>query len=348
MELEGNEVVQNEVVETNNVVEATPEATPEKSAIDALKEKAEAFNEKSEEPTEEKQEEKAAAPETPAYTPNFKVSSYGKEYEIPELYRSLIKDKASEEEVRKLFAKAYGFEGMEPKYRSLQETHKAISTEHTNLTGEIGRLSNYVKLRDYDAFFEALQIPEENIKAWMLEKLQRSQLPPEQQAVYNREQQLRREFYNKQENEQRLSSELQTKEAAILENQTKELQVNFDRAMSSPETAALAQKIDAAQGENYFRNYILEKGSQHFDKTGEIVPVDQLVSEATAYFGKFFAQVAAPQAAAPVRGQATVEAQKSKAVIPNTGGSTSSPVKKKITNFNDLRKVQEDFLNDRV
>ena len=343
--VESVETTQEPVVES---VETKEEAAPT-SVLDELKAKAEkVIDENKESAVEEQPKEEVKAAEKPAYTPDFKVTAYGKEYVIPELFRSIIKDKESENKVREVFAKANAFEDAHEKYTKLNEYHKPLAQEHTALKNDISRLSRFVKLRDYDSFFESLAIKEEDLKAWMYEKLQRSQLPPEQKAVYDREQALRRELYSKEESQAQLQADLESRNAEYVETQTKVLQTQINEALSKPDVKAIVEKVDSLQGANFFYNQIIEEGSKRFEKTGEVVPADQLVQELVGMYGKFV-QASQPQPqAAPVRGQATVKAQQQNPVIPNMGGSTSSPIKKKITTFNDLQKAREEMLQERI
>jgi septal ring-binding cell division protein DamX len=49
--------------------------------------------------------EAVEAPETPAYTPNYKIKAYDSEYEIPENFRGYI-NKDNEKNFREVFEKA--------------------------------------------------------------------------------------------------------------------------------------------------------------------------------------------------------------------------------------------------
>lgn len=281
----------------------------------------------------------SAEVEKQAYIPNTKIKVYDKEYDIPEAYKSLMKDEASEKEVRELFNKAYGLDGMKPKYQKLQENYQTTTQEFGQLKGEISKLSKYVQLKDYDSFFEALQIPEETLRDWMYEKLKRSQLPADQKAVYDREQALRREYYNQDDQRQKLESDLATRNQQFSEVQTRELQIKLNEAISKPDVASLAKEVDARLGDNAFLNEVIEIGSKRFEQTGQITPPEEIVAELAGRYGKFISSP--PNVQGANRGSATMAAQKSNPVIPNTGSGSSSPVKQKINRISDIKKYAE-------
>lgn len=279
-------------------------------------------------------------PEAPKYNPNFKVKVYDKEYEIPEKFRSLIADEASEKEVKEIFNKAYGLDGMKPKYQKLQETYKAVETEFGGLKQEIGKLSKYVQNGDYDSFFNSLQIPEEALKEWMIQKLQRNQLPPDQRAVYDRQQALLHEKYKLEEENQKFKSEFEMKQAEAEQIQLDTLDKSINEQISRPEIESIAKSFDDRLGKpGAFREEVINRGSLIFQRTGQNPSVEQVVSEVVSILGG--ASVPVQKAQEPVRGQATLEAQKKAPVIPSVGGGSSSPMKKKITSVDDIKKYNQ-------
>lgn len=319
--------------------ESAPETGAEASAVDTVDEKEKESDQKPDSGSEGGEAEPLAA--KPAYVPNTKIKVYQKEYDIPESFRSLMKDAASEKEVTELFRKAYGLDGLLPKYQEISESFKKTNQDYGQLKGEIGKLSKFVQLKDYDSFFNALQIPEEALRDWMYEKLKRAQLPADQKAVYDREQALRREYYNQEDQRQKLESDLAARNEQFSEVQTRELQSKISEAMSQPDIAHLAKEVDARKGENAFLKEVIKIGSDKYDQTGEITPPEQIVAELAEMYGKFITSPAASQPAN--RGMATVAANRNNPVIPNTGSGTSSPVKQKINRISDIKKYVENL-----
>src|SRR5688500_2643210 len=70
-----------------------------------------------------------AQPAAPAYTPDFKVKIKGKEFEIDEMFRGLIKDADSEKKVKEFFEKAYGIDFVKQDRKALKDEHEGFKSQ---------------------------------------------------------------------------------------------------------------------------------------------------------------------------------------------------------------------------
>ena len=154
MENQPNEVVQEQQI----------------NSIEDLKQKV------SEQVTEaSKQQETAPAAtqvvETPKFTPSFKYVAYDKEYEIPEMYRGLIKDEATQKEVAALFSKAQGIDMFMPKHQKLKEEYGTFKKTYEEESKQLAPVVNtynsaikYLEKGDFDSLFELLGLEEKPLQ----------------------------------------------------------------------------------------------------------------------------------------------------------------------------------------
>lgn len=279
-----------------------------------------------------------------AWTPNFKVKAYDSEYEIPDAFRSLIKDEASEKQVRDVFEKAYATEVLRGKYTKNQERLKTIETEYGSTKKDfdvykksISTLSTYVRNKDFDTYFAALQIPENEIKAWLYKKMSAEQDPAQRQA-YESELQLKQRLYSEQEAREKLEQENQefksSQQQGLVDQRTQELTA----ALSRPEVAAIQQAFDQREGkENAFIEAVIERAAYLYEKKGIDLSAEQAVQEVVKMLT--FSQ---PTASRPA---STVIVQKEKApTLPNIRGQGTTPIAKTIGSIDDLKKRRNQVL----
>ena len=116
----------------------------------------------------------------------------------------------------------------------------------------------------------------------------------------------------------------------------------LDANINAPHVASIAQSFDARAGKpGAFRDAVIAYGQSQYHIQGKDIPVNQAVSQFIQTFGLVQAEAAAPGGqAAPASATAP---QQRPATLPKVSGSgTTAPVKTKVKNLADLRKLQED------
>jgi hypothetical protein len=285
----------------------------------------------------------SAAPAAPIFQPNFKFSTYGKEHEVPESFRQLIKDAETEKQVKEIFEKAYGLDGMKPKYQKLQERaqnfEKTINEEYQPLRGHFDQLNKYISNDDFDSLFEVAQIPLEKLQKWMYQKLTAAELPPEQRAVYDREAELRKRSYALEAENQSLKAKVEAENEAKFELQTQTIGQELESALSQPEVKSLADAYQAKTGKS-LREVVITFARAKELETGVVTPVSEAVEAVLGLVGAGLNPSASQQKqAAPAAPQVT--AQQKPPVIPNLTGKSTSPTVSKIKSVEDIKKRRD-------
>jgi hypothetical protein len=270
----------------------------------------------------------------PAYQPNFKFKAFGKEHEIEDTFRGLIKDKETEEKIRKFHEKAYAMEQFQQeskKYKSELETFRQQADPNLKA---MNHFNNLLKNKDWDNFFGGLKIPKEEIYNWVEKQLSLQAMPPEQRAEFERQAQVRQQNYAY---EQELSQTQQQYQQLATETRSMQL----DNLMARGDVSKQAEAVDQAYGQiGAFRNLVIEEAVNHYHRTGEDLPADQAVQMTIQKYSRFLQTqnqgvVSTQQQVQAGASQGTSQGQVP--IIPHVGGSARSPIKKQPRSLDDLK-----------
>lgn len=285
-------------------------------------------------------------PVVPAsYTPNFKYKAGGKEMEIPEKFRGLITDKASEEEVKKLFGQAATLEEFKGQTQELRKTLDG-HTHKLNLWNRgATQLAKHAQRGDFDSFFKDMNIPAEKIYQWVLDKVNYNQLPPEQKAQLDQQRNLQRQAEMAQERMGQASQrELQ------LATEVKGMQL--DRTLEKGDVRSMVDAFDSRVGKpGAFREAIIEHAKTVWALNQIDLTPEQAVQSFVQRFGNPTA-FGAPKPPAEAGTQAapagtpSANAAPPVKVIPNVAGRSASPLKKPYTSLDSIRQKAKE-LQDR-
>lgn len=322
-----------DVVENQTTVATLPQSIPE-AAPDAPK--VTESDESGMKPTDGDNLSAKAPGDLSPFTPNFKVKAYDKEFEIPEAFRALVKDAETEKQVREIFEKAYGLDGMKERYhRTKEDFTKAqeVLTAYTEQDKVIDFLSKCVSQKDFDSYFETLGIPEKDLQEWMYKKLQIADLPAEQKALYNRERELQKRTYELEaENQKFKSAQVSSEDRFLSDEGARRTQELNNMISQKSEVQQVAQAFDARKGNGAFFNLVKEIGLTEFQTKGKDLTVAEAVEKVIDLLGPANVQAA--------RAASVVEA-KAKPVLPIVEGKQVSPTAKKPNSIADLRKMSE-------
>lgn len=267
-----------------------------------------------------------AVPAAPAYTPDFKYKAFGKEYEIPEVFKGLIKDEKLEKEFKSLFSKAQAFE---PISQQKKETAERLNT----VMGSISKPLAFLQKQDYESFIKSVNIPDEAILEQAFKILQYRDMPADQRAAYDSQMQNRTRVYDLETQNQHLQE--QYLQAAV-QTRTSEL----DTRIQSPGVKEIAEAYDAKMGKpGAFKSKVIDYGAIIHATQGQDLSVDQALEAVRNEFAPFITLAQQAPQGLPTVPAGVVQAANRPAVIPNIGtGHQSSPVKKVFKSIDDIRK----------
>lgn len=271
------------------------------------------------------------ASEAQSWTPNYKVTSYDNEYEIPETFRQYI-NQENEKHFREVFERSFAFDTIKQKYKDAHSKYREVNDKYDTVSKNLDRLSKFVQNGDFDSFFSSIQIPEQEVHKWVYNKLTLKDLPQEQQQLYTKNSEYQRELLSMQEKYEEMQSKMAEFEEYKSQQAIQARHNELDSVIYSPEYKSLAESYDAKVGKpGSFRNEVILRAAAVANTTGKDLSVQEAVQE----FAKL---VAWNQQNA---GQASGVAQKAngRPTIPSVSGKTSSPVAPQVKSIEDLKKL---------
>lgn len=270
---------------------------------------------------------------SPAFVPNYKFKVLDKEHEIPEFLRSAMKDGASEKQLRELHEKAFGLDIVKPRYQETKKKLDEVQGKFEQQSQGIARLGGYLQKNDFASFIKELNIPEDLILRYALERVQYREMPLEQRLQVDAQMQ-ERERLNQ------LETQSQTFEQRYYAEATQNRALQLDQGLAKPEVKTIADAFDARAGKpGAFRSEVINRGMLAFHTTGADIPVEQAMNEVLA-----LARGIVPSGGQPVdnvhalpsaQGGQTAPVQPP--IIPNVQGRGASPTKRVISSLADLR-----------
>lgn len=268
----------------------------------------------------------------PMYTPNHKFKVLDKEHEFDDWAKGAAKDPETEKRVRELHEKAYGLDSVKADRHNLKSELQKTQEKLTSTDRAIEQIAEYAKVKDWDSFFESLNIPKNDVLKYALELVQREQMPQEQRQQWeaNRNSQQQAKYY--QEQNQALQQE---RSAFQVQQRESELNTEITKAGVSD----LANSYNAGmENPGAFRDFVIRIG-QAYAAQGTDISAQQAVTEAARQLRAANPQqIEAPQLAttAPSQGRGVVSPS-GKPVLPNIQGRGTSAIKSKIRSLDDLR-----------
>jgi hypothetical protein len=279
----------------------------------------------------------AATP--PAFTPNFKYKAFGKEHELEEFWRPLIKDADSEKKVKDLFTKTMAFDDIKARYESTQGEFQNVLQEHQALDRDVRRVMTFLNNGDLDNFFGALRIPEQKVFDWVSRKLEMENMTPEQRQAVESQARERARAYDLEMEKTELEQQF---ESQAVQART----VQLDLTLARPDVAQAASQWDSRMGQlGAFRELVVQEAIASYHATGQDLSAEQAVAQVLQKYGKLLEPGTQPQAVVPqAPGTPTPTPQvTAKPVIPAVQGRGTSPVKKSPKSIDDLRQMAREM-----
>lgn len=275
-------------------------------------------------------EEGEAAP----YQPNYKFKVLDQEHEFDDFVREAIKDPDSEKKLRELYEKAYGLDTVKGRLEKVREEFGGTKQKLTQYESAVSDLRELYQSRDFDTFFQKLNIPQEDILQWVAEKVSYNQLPPDQKAMYDQAVQARREAYEARRESREMGSKVD-------ERSLEAKRVLLTSELARPEVKTFADSYNAKLGKSdAFWNEVCRVGEQAYLTEGVDLPPGEAIKRVMEAYKPFMGDTGSATAIASGNQPKVVQPNKT-ATLPNVQGAAGrSPVgKKKPTSIEDLKKL---------
>lgn len=272
----------------------------------------------------------AAVAEVPAYQPSFKYKVLGKEMEIDEAFRSIIKDQETEKKVREIFEKAGGLDHYKTKYSELEGKYGEVESNYSQVIQEIQNLSQLWKF-DKKGFFKGLGINPTDVYKWVMDEAKMAELPPEQRAVYDERREAQIKAITTERQNQAMSERI-----AQYDAQARAFELSQE--LTKPDIANLVAAYDEIYGEKAFENEVVQQGYLYSTLNKKDISAAHAVAMVAGRVKPLVDRLSQQQSAA-APGAGVNQAAKPQKVIPNVKSGALSPAKKKITSLDELRQL---------
>lgn len=287
----------------------------------------------------------AAAAAGVPYTPNLKYKVADQEKEIPEMFRSLVKDAESEKTVREILEKSDGLPLVKQRLADTSTKYKELQVQHQEVNAGLKELGDLVKKKDFGTFFDTLKIPRQELFQWALREAEISQMDPEQRAHIENERAAQKQAEEAQRNSQ-------TAEQRFYEQAVRTRQLEMKMVLNQPEVSSFASRFNEVQGNAHaFEMEVVKTGRELWANEQVDASPEELAQMVMEKYSRFMGQPqsnAAPVApAAPTNGYANPNAtpvvpNTPPPTLPNLQGGTTSPTKAAPKTLADLKKLSHE------
>ncbi len=260
--------------------------------------------------------------------------------DVPELLRGLMTDAEKEKYVHSLLSKAHGIEMVQEKLKGVRESRDQIHQAYTQVMEPIQLGQQAFKRGDMDTVFSTLRIDPNKVLQWAYEKVQLSQMPPEQRQLHEAKAKAERENWDLQRQQASMSQQ-------SMETQADQIDQMIGMVLERQDFQSIAQDYDTRKGkQGAFHELVALMGDQEFQRTGKLIsPLDAAKAAVDLLGMKVGAPAAQPAAAAapqPAAQPAAAPQAQPKITLPNAGGAkASAPAKSKPKSIDDLRKIHQ-------
>jgi len=272
----------------------------------------------------------------PAYQPNHKFKAFGKEHELEEFWRPLVKDPESEKKVKDVFTKAYAFEDLKSRFDGTQSEFQQVSQEYEALDRDVRKVTSFLNRGDLDNFFNSIGLSEQKIFDWAEQKINQENLPPEQKNALRSQAVERQRSYDLEQEKAELENRFQSQ---AVQTRTMQLEMTLLR----PEIAQAANSWDSQTGQQgSFRDLIIEEAQLAWHRGKTDITAEQAANLVLAKYGKLISSGTVSQMQNSPGISPTPQAT-GKPVIPAVQGRGTSPIKKSPKSIDDLRDLAKEY-----
>ena len=271
--------------------------------------------------------------EEPAWVPEYKFSVMDKEYEIPEYVRPVI-NKDNYNDIRDTYTKAYGLEHAKARAERLEQEYNRVRPFEETAQKQnqaLGYLGNLVQNKDYNTLFKELNIQDNDVTNYTLERLKYRELPPEERQEYDQRLQDRQRLGLLERQNQEQSNYIQ-------HVNTQERVNEMEHFLSGP-NKSVVEEFDSRVGrQGAFREEVIRRGQLAWYTKGQDISAEQAVNEVMQIYGRPSSNQGN---GGNVNGNSYSQSQ-SKPLIPNIRSGNQSVVRPTIRSIDDLKKLAAD------
>lgn len=279
--------------------------------------------------------------EKPSFVPKEKFKAWRAEHEVPKWVRDIVKDADTETKAIELLEKASGLDLMKPKFEETKASLQQVTGQHQTMLGQINDLRQTYQRGDIDLWLQKLQIPQERMLQWALDKVNLSQLSPDQQRLHEQKVEAERKAITLEERNHQYESQ-------VYESQRQAKSMQLESGLARPEVQTFVEAFDSRAGRpGAFRQEVISTGeAEYLRSQGKVdLSPDQAIAMVLDRY-KNFVTIAAPatlpgSAAAP--GPKVIMPGEGAPTIPNVAGRAASPLKSSPNSLDDLRKLSKEF-----
>lgn len=256
-------------------------------------------------------------------------------YQIPEYLRGSVTSEEQFKEVRDVYERAYGLDGVKTSrdnFKTEVESLRPIAQEYDTVKANLGLLSQHVQQGgDLEAVFNFMGIPTETVLQWVKGRIDEAELPPEQQARLQAD---RNAAFNNAILQQQLDRKDQQLNSITQQTQAAEI-ANLGQSLDSELVARVNQKFGH---DNAFNDVV--RGAMQ--SMGDGATVAQAMTQVIPKLRNLFP---AETAAAPAQAGQPPAPAKPKPVIPNVQGSGKTPLGTPPKDLKDLKARAAQVIN---
>jgi hypothetical protein len=334
------------------IEEDVPAEEPAEELEEAEEEKPSEEEKPAEEKSDEKEEEKpaeeaekpaeeiaAAAAEGEKFVADFKYRADGKDLEVPEFLRPLIKDKASQDQIVTMLKKHDAFDTVSARRDQFRTERDSERAEKQKYVGAIEDMRSTYQRGDIDGFLKKCEISEESMLKWATEKAKYLMGDDAYRAQVDSQNKLRQDAWKNEGT----ATEFQTK---YQEMEAKQLQTEFNYEMLKPEVSSFADSFDKFAGkQGAFIEEIKNRGELAYLREKKTISPGEVIQGIMKQFASI-AQAPKPVQVDPpknvVPAKVVVKAAPKVATIPTVKGTQASPTKEGFTSMDKLRQYRKD------
>jgi hypothetical protein len=276
----------------------------------------------------------------PDFQPNWKYKAFGKEKEIDEMWRPLIKDADSEKKVKDVFTRADAFEDMKSRYEGTSNEFQGLLSEYQALDKDVKKVMTFRNNRDFDNFFQSLRISDQEVFDWVKKKIDLHEQSPDAVKAAQMQAQERQRIYEMSQENESLQQRYQTQAV-----QARNMQL--DMVLSRQDVSSAASRFDEKSGRiGAFRDLVIDEARNYYfatggDNGGKDLSAEEATQMVMQKFGKLLEGPQAPAEAPPIA--APTPQVQAKPVIPAINGRGTSPVKKAPKSLDDLKNLYKEI-----
>lgn len=221
----------------------------------------------------------------------------------------------------------------------MREEFNQLRQAHFTVMDQVNEARTAYQRGDMDTVFQTLQIQPEKVLQWAVEKVQLSQMPPEQRQALEARRAADQRAYQ-------LEKQNSVYQQQTMQQQAQYLSQMLDLVLERPDYTAAAQAYDSRKAQpGAFRDLVIRVGESEHALTGKVLTPLEAAQKALEWLGETPQAVKAPASAPPIAPQATPAAPTQPKTLPNlanAGARTgSAPAKSKIKSLDDLKRAYD-------